>query len=70
VKAFYDFASVWITGGAKFFDNFVKRLWGTDSPSTPPSTPTPQPSTPTPQPTPMPTPTPQPGPVQSPPSHP
>jgi hypothetical protein len=70
VKALYDFAAIWITGGAKFFDDFVKRLWGTDSPSTPPSTPTPQPSTPTPQPTPMPTPTPQPGPVQSPPSHP
>ena len=70
VKGFYDFVAIWITGGAKFFDSFVKRILGINSPSTPTPTPTPQPSTPTPQPTPTPTPTPQPAPVQNPPSRP
>lgn len=44
VKAIYDFVAVWITGGVKFVDSFIKRFRGINAPSTPQPTPTPQPA--------------------------
>lgn len=67
MKALYDFVAVWITGGAKFFDSFIKRIQEIISPSTPTPTPTPTPSpTPTPAPTSTPTPAPTPTPTPAP----
>ena len=56
MKALYDFLSVWITGGIKFFESVWKKLFGSNPP-TPKPTPSGTPTTPTPPPT-QPSPTP------------